>query len=70
MEEMHGRPRGKAEPLSSGGGGGGGDPEQVKALQDQVAELEADLDGLKAQAKRLPSLSPSALIQLDKLDNR
>ena len=66
LEEMHGRPRGKAEPLSSGGG----DPEQVKALQDQVAELEADLDGLKAQAKRLPSLSPSALIQLDKLDNR
>lgn len=64
VEEMHGRSRGKSETSSDD------DPEHMKAIKDQVLELETTLDELKAQAKRLPSLSPSASIQLDKLDNR
>ena len=64
LEEMHDRSKRKSDTSSDD------DLEHVKAIKDQVQELEATLGELKAQARRLPSLSPSALIQLDKLDNR
>ena len=64
LEEMHDRSKRKSGAPSDD------DPEQMKAIKEQILELETTLGELKAQAKRLPSLSPSALIQLDKLDNR
>ena len=64
LEEMHDRVKRTLHPSPDD------DLEQLKAIKDQIAELETSLGELKAQAKRLPSLSPSALIQLDKLDNR
>ena len=64
LEEMHDRVKRTLHPSPDD------DQEQLKAIKDQIAELETSLGELKAQAKRLPSLSPSALIQLDKLDNR
>ena len=64
LEEMHDRTKRKPETSSDD------DLEHMRAIKEQVLELESALGELKAQAKRLPSLSPSASIQLDKLDNR
>ncbi len=46
------------------------DQAHLQSISAQITSLESTLDGLKKQAKALPSLSPSASIQLDKLETR
>jgi hypothetical protein len=46
------------------------DQDHLHKISSQISSLETNLEGLKEQAKQLPSLSPSASIQLDKLENR